>query len=216
MNSPILSQSDLSKYKAMLNAGAETLGLALSDMQVDQLLSFIQLLVRWNKKFNLTAIRDPEQMVIKHILDSLTVAPYLQGDSILDVGTGAGIPGIPLSILYPEKQFHLLDSNGKKIRFIVQAIMELKLTRVETVQKRVEEYQYPAKYTTIITRAFSALPTIAQDCRHLLAEKGILLAMKGQNPIEELESVVGFTAETLPLEVPLLNEERHAVILREH
>ena len=199
----------------LLARGIELLPVEVSDEQQHQLIEFIQQLIRWNQAYNLTAIRDPEQMVIKHLLDSLSIAPLLQGDDILDVGTGPGIPGIPLAILYPNKKFHLLDSNGKKIRFIVQTAAQMKLNGIKTVQMRVEQYQYPSKYTTIVSRAFSALPNIAQNCRHLLADEGILLAMKGQNPTAEIDAVSGFSSEVVNLTVPFLDEERHAVILRE-
>lgn len=181
-----------------------------------QLLKLVKMLAKWNKAFNLTAIREPQEMVIRHILDSLSIAPYLVGERLLDVGSGAGLPGLPLAIIFPEKQFTLLDSNGKKTRFITQARSELGLTNVDVVQSRVEDFT-SEPYSTITARAFSSLAGIINTTRHLLAEKGRLLLMKGVFPEEELRQIpAGFMLqEALELNVPMLEAERHLIILKQ-
>ncbi|TXH66529.1 MAG: 16S rRNA (guanine(527)-N(7))-methyltransferase RsmG, partial [Thiothrix sp.] len=133
------------------------LGLALSDQQDQQLQQYLELLQRWNKVYNLTAVRDPEQMLPLHLWDSLSIVPFIQAQTCLDVGSGAGLPGIPLAILRPTQHFTLLDTNGKKTRFIQQAALELGLANVEVVQTRVEQWQPEQKFAAIISRAFASL-----------------------------------------------------------
>jgi 16S rRNA (guanine527-N7)-methyltransferase len=154
---------------------------------------YLQLLLKWNKTYNLTAIRDLETMRIKHIADSLIVNPYLHGEVILDVGTGAGLPGIPLAITNPNKYFILLDSNGKKVRFLRQAIQELGLTNVEAVQARVEEFQANQSISSIISRAFASIYDMLTLTKHLANEGTLFLAMKGVVPQNELNHLpIGF------------------------
>ncbi|OAI18999.1 16S rRNA (guanine(527)-N(7))-methyltransferase RsmG [Methylomonas sp. MED-D] len=187
--------------------GLTALALPTSDSEIDALLRFIQLMVKWNKAYNLTAVRDPLEMVSLHLLDSLAILPHLKPTRIADIGTGAGLPGIPLAICRPDCRFTLVDSNSKKTRFVRQAALELKLGNVDVVHARVEQWAPDAGFDAVLTRAFASLPDIVALTGHLLAEDGILLAMKGQNPRDEL---AGIDAETqlIPLTVPGIDAER--------
>lgn len=172
---------------------------------------YLQLLQRWNKVFNLTAVRDPAEMQSLHIADSISVAPFLRGKSCLDVGSGAGLPGIPLAILQPDRQFTLLDTNGKKTRFIQQAVLELGLPNVKVVQTRVESWQPAAPFEAIISRAFASLHDFVTFTGKHVAENGILYAMKGRYPASELAELPAGWRVTAqhPLHVPGLDAERH-------
>lgn len=199
-----------------LKQGSEALGLYLQSEQNDQLLSYLALLQRWNKSFNLTAVREESAIVVRHLLDSLSVLPHLQGDRLIDVGTGAGLPGIPLAIVSPERSFTLLDTNGKKTRFMVQAVSELGLENCEVIKTRVEEWTPGAPFDAVLSRAFASLADMIDTCRHLLAENGVFLAMKGATPTEEMAGIED-RAQVLSvtnLEVPGLNEARCLVALR--
>lgn len=151
------------------------------------LLQYLLLLNKWNLAYNLTAVRDLESMVSKHILDSVAIIPWLHGLRILDVGTGAGLPGIPLAITHPECQFVLLDSNGKKTRFLNEVKRQLSLNNLEVVQFRVENYHPAQAFDTVISRAFSSLDQMVHWTQHLIAADGIWLAMKGRYPDTELD-----------------------------
>jgi 16S rRNA (guanine527-N7)-methyltransferase len=155
----------------------------------EPLLHYLSLLDKWNSAYNLTAIRDLETMVTKHIIDSLAVLPWLQGMRILDVGTGAGLPGIPLALAQPDKQFVLLDSNGKKARFLLEVKRVLALKNVEIVQFRAENYHPEQGFDTVTSRAFSSLEQMIYWTQHLIADHGIWLAMKGRYPDEELSAL---------------------------
>ena len=172
-----------------MSAGIEALGQQSRQHPVVQYVSYLRLLTQWNKTYNLTAVRDPEKMVTHHILDSLAVLPYLCGDHALDVGTGAGLPGLVLAMARTDMHWILLDSRQKKIRFITQAIMELRLANVETVCVRVEEYRPAALFTTVITRAFGSLVNFYESAKHLLAPAGVLLTMKGGDLSGEIEEL---------------------------
>ncbi|THB64691.1 MAG: 16S rRNA (guanine(527)-N(7))-methyltransferase RsmG [Gammaproteobacteria bacterium] len=176
-------------------------------------MAFIELLQKWNKAYNLTAIRDPQQMIILHILDSLAVYPHLQGDNILDVGAGAGIPGIPLALCYPDKKFTLLDGNGKKTRFIQQAKIELGLSNVEVIHGRVEACSVENKFDCIISRAFATIATFITLSKGLLINGGQFLAMKGCDPDKEIAEIDDdfFCQEVVSLAVPGLDAERNLV-----
>lgn len=180
-------------------------------------MGYLQLLVKWNRAYNLTAVRDPQQMVTRHLLDSLAVVPHLSGERIIDVGSGAGLPGIPLALALPEREFVLLDSNGKKSRFQIQARGELGLHNVAVVNSRVEEYRPDRLFDTVITRAFASVTDILSSSRHLLAPNGEVLAMKGTLPESELETLPhGFQLiETINIKVPgLEQEQRHLLRIR--
>lgn len=197
-----------------LAQGWGALGLELSGEQQQRLLDYLDLLARWNKTYNLTALRDPAQMVTKHVLDSLAVAPRLAGERIIDVGTGAGLPGVPLAVLFPERDFHLLDSNGKKTRFLFQVKTALGLANMTVHHARAESFSAPP-FDAVLTRAFASLAEMVEHCRHLLAPGGRLLAMKGVYPADELAQVAGTctVCAVHELEVPGLPDARHLVEL---
>jgi len=184
--------------------------------QAQQLEEYLNLLQRWNKVYNLTAVRDPAQMSTLHIADSLSVAQYLQGASCLDVGSGAGLPGIPLAITQPERHFTLLDTNGKKTRFMQQAVLELGLKNVQVVQTRVESWQPAAPFDAVISRAFASLHDFVTFTGKHLRDGGILYAMKGRYPQGELtELPTGWTVcAEHPLHISGLDAERHLLELQ--
>lgn len=189
--------------------------LNLSSGQKQQLLDFVALLDKWNKAYNLTSVRDPNEMVVKHIMDSLVVSPHLQGEQFIDVGTGPGLPGIPLAIAYPEKQFVLLDSLGKRITFIKNAVRQLGLNNVEAVQSRVEAYQ-GRQFDGVLSRAFASLKDMTDWCYHLPNASGRFYALKGQYHAEELAEISKPVAlvDVIKLTVPELVGERHLVLLK--
>lgn len=187
-----------------------------TEAQKQQLLGLVGLLHKWNKAYNLTSVRDPQAMLVKHILDSVVVSPWLQGNRFIDVGTGPGLPGLPLAIINPDKQFVLLDSLGKRIRFIRQVILELGLTNVTPVQARVEEYHDEAGFDGVLSRAFASLEDMLSWCAHLPATNGCFLALKGLYPADELKQLpAGFElVRSAQLQVPELDGERHLIILK--
>jgi len=200
-----------SQHEVLWSKGLEALALDINESQLEKLKQYVELLNRWNKTYNLTAVREPAQMIPMHIFDSLVVAPFIDGDNCLDVGSGAGLPGIPLAILQSDRGFTMLDTNGKKTRFIQQAIIELGLKNADVVQSRVEQWQPSNQYQTIISRAFSSIADFVNGCSALLAENGSLYAMKGQHPVQELAYLPkGYQLEsTQALEVPYVEGERH-------
>ena len=197
-----------------LNNGLKDLNLTLSSGQQQKLIDYVELLHKWNKTYNLTAIREPSQMITKHILDSLAINPYLQGDRIIDVGTGAGLPGIPLAINNPDKQFTLLDSNGKKTTFLTQAKAILALENVVVVKHRAESFHPEQCFDTVLSRAFTSVQNMLKMTAHLCCPDGRFLAMKGRYPAQELaELPEGFEVQQAPrVDVPGLFEARHLVI----
>lgn len=198
-----------------LEQGLNALSLDIGSERTDALMRFINLIVKWNKAYNLTAVRDPLEMVSLHILDSLAILPYLQGPRVADIGTGAGLPGIPLAVCLPDCHFTLVDSNSKKTRFVQQAVLELKLKNVEVVHSRVELLQPAELFSTVICRAFASMNDILQLTGHLLAEDGVLLAMKGQQPDQELIDLAE-TYSVIPLTVPGIDAERCLIRLEKH
>lgn len=191
----------------ILQAGLKALNLDISAEQQGQLLGFIKLIGKWNKAYNLTAIRQQEEMVRLHLLDSLAILPHVAGKRVIDIGTGAGLPGIPLAICMPETEFVLLDSNAKKTRFVQQAILELKLANANVFHSRVEDYRPDNLFNMVLTRAFASLPEIVEKTGHLLADDGVLLAMKGQMPDAELQQLSA-KSEVIPINVPGVQAER--------
>ena len=175
----------------------------------------MKLLSKWNKTYNLTAVTDPEAMISSHLLDSLAINKYVKGNHIIDVGTGAGLPGIPLAIANPDRQFTLLDSLSKRTKFLQQVIYELKLENVSIVNSRSEDYEPEVKYDQIVTRAFASLKGMLEATRHLGSETAQFLAMKGANFAEELEEIADtYTIVGIHrLTVPGLEAERHLIIL---
>lgn len=197
----------MERCRKILEAGLDQLGMALGDGQVEKLLKYIELIDKWNKAFNLTSIRDKEAMTSLHLLDSLAVLPHVGGKTIVDIGTGAGLPGIPLAVCMPDAEFTLLDSNAKKTRFVQQAVLELKLANVRVRHSRVESFRPERLFDTAITRAFTNLPDMLRLTMPLLEAGGVLLAMKGQYPEQEIVRA-GVDATVVPIKVPGIDAER--------
>lgn len=194
-----------------LHAGIDALGLTLPADVGQTLLDYVAMLGKWNGAYNLTAIRDPGQMVVRHVLDSLSVLPHVRGRTLVDVGTGAGLPGLVLAIAQPELAVTLLDSNGKKVRFLRQAVAELGVRNAVAVHSRVEDFSQT--FDVVTSRAFATLADMVGGSAQLLDDGGEFLAMKGQLPAEEITGLpAGFAVrEVIALRVPFLNEERHLV-----
>lgn len=193
-------------------AGAQAMQITLSDEQLNKLSDYLALFIKWNKAYNLTAIREPQQMVPLHLLDSLVINPYVQQASrIADIGTGPGLPGIVLAIMNPKKSFTLLDSNGKKTRFLFMAKTALGLDNVTIVNDRVEAYHPPEPFDMIVSRAFASLADMTHWCQHLRAEGGCFMAMKGQYPDDEIAAIAAdfVVADSVRLNVPDIDGERH-------
>lgn len=192
------------------------LDIAINAQQQKQLVQFVCLLNKWNKAYNLSSVRDPHEMLIKHIFDSIVVGPHLQGDTFADVGTGPGLPGIPLAIMYPEKSFTLIDSLGKRIRFIKQATHELGIKNVFPIQSRVEQVTPEQTFDGVLSRAFASLNDMLHWCQHLVDEKGEFLALKGQLHADEINQIpTQFTlVQSIPLLIPSLVGDRHLVKIK--
>lgn len=202
------------QLKEQLSQGCEVLGLNLTGEQISQLLTYVQLLDKWNKVYNLTSVRDPQEMIGRHILDSLAVLPYLSGDSLLDVGTGAGLPGIPVAIANPAMAVTLLDSNSKKTRFLQQVKAEFNLSNITVVHARVEHADLP-KFATVTARAFSTIDVIIDLAGRHCDDAGSLILMKGVYPEQELAgNIEGFSLkDVVSLDVPNCDGKRHLVRL---
>lgn len=196
-----------------LNRGAQQMEFELTEDQAEILVNYLALLCKWNKTFNLTAIRNESEMVSRQLLDSLSILPFIQGETVLDIGTGPGLPGIPLSVLLPNKTFTLLDSNGKKTRFVRQCMTELELPNVEVINDRVESLQIDEGYHTITSRAFSSLPDFVAVAVGLLHQNGRMVAMKGTLPEQEMAQLnqQGYVTEGHVLQVPGTAGQRHVV-----
>ena len=204
------------ELQAALQAGCERLGLPLSGAQAAKLSRYLRMLEQWNRVYNLTAVRALPEMLTHHAFDALAVSPYLQGDRLLDVGTGPGLPGIPLALVNPDRSFLLLDSNGKKTRFLVQFLSEVSVPNVCVVQQRAEHLVDNQGFDMILSRAFASLAEMLACTGHLLAPQGQWLAMKGTYPTAELAALPDGLVETVihRVAVPGLDAERHIVMLR--
>ncbi|GIU02116.1 16S rRNA (guanine(527)-N(7))-methyltransferase RsmG [Shewanella algidipiscicola] len=179
--------------------------------QKQQLLDFVAMLAKWNKAYNLTSVREPEQMLIRHIMDSLAASKHLVGERFIDVGTGPGLPGIPLAIMNPDKTFVLLDSLGKRIRFQKQVQFELSIGNISSVESRVEAYQPEEKFDGVLSRAFASIQDMLHWCHHLPKDTGCFYALKGQLSDDEMAQLPGGYSVThvFELKVPRLDEQRH-------
>jgi len=211
VSQPATDGSD--KLLEKLAQGVEQAGLALSDSTLKKLMNYLALLQKWNRVHNLTAVRDVEDMVTLHLLDSLSVLPHINANNLLDVGSGGGLPGIPLAICLPDLQVTVIDSSQKKASFMRQAKAELNITNLQVVSGRVEQYKPAHHFEIIISRAFSEISLFLNLTKHLLTENGKWLAMKGGYPEEELAKTQAKATEIIPLAVPGLDAQRHLVVI---
>jgi 16S rRNA (guanine527-N7)-methyltransferase len=195
----------------ILKNGTEMLRMEISQETQVKFLDYIALLQKWNKLYNLTAITDTNEIIIKHILDSLAIAPFIKGKNILDFGSGAGLPGIPLALAFPQLNFTLLDSNNKKVKFMNHVVLSLGLKNTKVIQKRSEEFNFSPCFDTIVTRATGSLQEIVKVTAHLLCANGQLLIMKGKYPTDEIKAIPELSPTVHRLNVPYLEAERHLV-----
>ena len=200
----------------VIKTSAQKMGISLSDEIIHKLVDYLSLLQKWNKAYNLTAIRDVEQMIDLHLIDSLSTIPYISGSHIIDVGTGPGLPGMVLAICFPEKKFTLLDSNGKKTRFLTQVKMELAMDNVTVANERVEQHAFQGAYDHVISRAFASLEDMIRWTLPLPKENGNFLAMKGVYPEQEIRDLPNsVTVESVyKLSVANVSAERHLVVMK--
>ncbi len=198
----------------LLSKGLTELGVVATEGQQEQLLAYLGLMQKWNKAYNLTAIRDSQQMLVRHLLDSVAIVPHVNSDELIDVGSGGGLPGIPLAILFPEQAITTLDSNSKKTRFQNQVRIELGLNNLEVIHGRVEAVE-DRQFGQVISRAFASIVDMVTLSHALLAEKGVFLAMKGRYPDAELAELPPqyVLQQSYELQVPGLDEERHLLVL---
>ncbi|WP_444903502.1 16S rRNA (guanine(527)-N(7))-methyltransferase RsmG [Microbulbifer sp. CnH-101-E] len=205
----------MEQFRPRLLEAAAQMSVALSDRQQDQLLEYLALFARWNSAYNLSAIRDPEQMLERHIIDSLSVVNLCGEGSLIDVGSGGGLPGIPLAIVHPERAITLLDSNGKKTRFLFQVASTLPLPNITVVNKRVEAFVPEQPFAGVVSRAFASIEDMVNGSEHMLAPKGRFYAMKGKLPEDELSALPkGIKVEQVHrLSVPGCDGERHMIQL---
>ena len=201
----------------MLNIEKLRDGLAQLNLQVEKDViikwdDYFNLLAKWNKVYNLTAIKHPDDMLVRHLLDGLSIANYIDGERIADVGTGGGIPGLPLAILYPEKQFILVDCVEKKVNFLQYVIRYLRLNNVGALHIRVEDYQPQPLFDQVVSRAFTSLKNFKNICSHLCKPDGQLVAMKGQDPVEEISEARLNHYQRFEIQVPFLAAKRHLML----
>lgn len=202
--------------KAELALGLRTLGITTTSEVRRKLLAYLALIEKWNRVYNLTSVREPASMLTHHVLDSVAIAPHVHGRTILDVGSGAGLPGIPIALVLPQTQVTLLDSNQKKSTFQQQAVIELGLNNVEVVNARVESWDTRRVFDTILSRAYAEIADFVAAAARLCAPGGMLAAMKGAYPSEELERIpAGYViAQVIPLTIPGLAAARHLVLMK--
>ena len=202
--------------KTALERGLHTMGLALSASVEEKLLTYTELLAKWNRTYSLTAVRDPLAMVSHHLLDSLAVLPHLDfagaNARVADIGSGAGLPGIPLALARAQWHVALVESNDKKAAFLQQAKIELPLPNVEIQARRVEAWHPVERFAVVISRAFAELADFVAACRHLLAADGVIAALKGKDPRGEMARLSGWRCKAVPLTVPFVEGERHLVL----
>ncbi|AQS40727.1 16S rRNA m(7)G-527 methyltransferase [Shewanella psychrophila] len=196
---------------ALLDEYLAEMNLTATEQQKKQLVGFVEMLNKWNKAYNLTSVRDPKQMLIRHIMDSLAVSAHLVGKRFIDVGTGPGLPGIPLAIMNPDKHFVLLDSLGKRIRFQKQVQFDLGIENISSVESRVEAYEPEEKFDGVLSRAFASIEDMLHWCHHLPTDNGCYYALKGQLAEDELAKIPeGYeVTDVIELSVPRLDEQRH-------
>lgn len=204
---------NIENITAIFSAGLAEMHLKMNPAAQEKLLNMLLLLKKWNKNFNLTAITDLPKMVSYHLLDSLSIVPYIQGDSILDFGSGPGFPGAPLAVYYPQKHWVLLDSNGKKTRFLTQLKSALDLVNVDVVQARAETWQAPQKFSQIVCRAVSSAKDIIEMTRPFLLPKGQWLLMKGEHDHEDLNALP-YPVDIQKLQVPGVHSARYLILIR--
>jgi len=202
-------------FAARLLSAADEIGIVLSQIQADKLVDYVALLSKWNSTYNLTAVRDPSEMLDRHIIDSLSVVPYITDGPVMDVGTGPGLPGIPLALLFPRIEFTLVDSNVKKTRFLTQAAIALGLTNVDVQHTRIEHLQGKRQFPLIISRAFTAAENFAELCGPCLSPDGKLLAMKGSEAENEAHALSNeyVYQDIVKLNVPGCEAQRHLIII---
>lgn len=203
----------MDKNITQLRTGIQALQLEISDEVLQKMLAFMAILIKWNKAYNLTAITNEADIISHHFLDSLSILPYIKANRILDVGSGAGFPGIPLALALPEKNFVLLDGNGKKTRFMTQVALLLQLKNIEIVQSRVEDYFPETCFDMMMARAFSAIDKFLGLTQHLLCPQGEILLMKGIYPDDELQKA-SIHAKVYEIFVPGLHETRHLISIK--
>lgn len=199
----------------LLYKGLQSLNHEVSPAIQDKLIGYIQLLSKWNRRYNLTAIRSLDEMVSYHLLDSLSISAYIKGNRVIDVGTGAGLPGIPLALTMPEKTFTLIDSNGKKTRFLTHICQELAISNAKVVHDRVERFSPDSCFESIISRAFASICDMLDYTNHLCCDDGVFLAMKGRYADEEINKISSQYQLTnvVKLNVPNLGAQRHLIII---
>lgn len=186
--------------------------LQISDDAQEKLLHYLDLMQRWNQVYNLTTITTPREMIYLHLIDSLVIQPYLHGERLLDVGSGAGLPGIPLAIVNPKQQWTLLDKNNKKTRFLTQVVAELGLKNVNVVHSRTEDFHPAYCFDTIVSRAYATLEIFIETSKHLLCDDGCFVAMKGKMPVEELQRIY-LLQKADKIEIKGMDAERHVICI---
>jgi 16S rRNA (guanine527-N7)-methyltransferase len=197
----------------LLKTNLKQTDIEVTEQQQNKLIDFVIMMNKWNKAYNLTSVRDPQDMVLKHLLDSIVIAPYITEKTYIDVGTGPGLPGIPLAIIHPDKTFILLDSLGKRVRFMKQVAHELKINNIQPIQSRVEDYVSTLPIDGVLSRAFASLRDMLHWCQHLVDSSGNFMALKGQIPQQEIDDLpAGFILkDVIKLTVPGVEGDRHLI-----